>query len=337
MIPRPIATPARLPLFPGGLPPPPIPVPGPTGPTGPEGPAGPTGPAGSEGAAGATGPAGAPGSAGPTGATGPAGYSVVDTAPSSTSTNPIQNKALFPDAVIFDLSGVVISLDEYGYYEVTFPNLDPSLEEYIGTTLWDQGAGDMRMDLSFGAYVCRAGHPVVIVFPNGADVPPSDPGGGPLFLASIVADGLCLLPGVDSEYSYNSVLSGRSAALTVVRGGETDVSAASIDLSVMLDPQDGTIPPSNDHFASHEAHQTTMYGDYVVRESAVMFPALNLYSRNDGLTPAPAAAAYVRAADFWVPVMGRDALPPWTTHVVSYCPISNVDYEAGWTAELTSM
>lgn len=137
MIPRPIVTPARLPLFPGGLPPPPIPVPGPTGPTGPEGPIGPTGPAGSgesatgptgptgptggqgptgpagsEGVAGATGPAGSPGATGPTGATGPAGYSVVDAFPSSTSTNPVQNKALFPKAQVIDLSGMYVDPDD---------------------------------------------------------------------------------------------------------------------------------------------------------------------------------------------------------------------------------
>lgn len=86
MIPRPIATPARLPLFPGGLPPPPIPVPGPTGPTGPTG-------------AGEPGPTGPQGPAGPTGMTGPTGPGstvTVDASPSSSSANPIQNRALFP-------------------------------------------------------------------------------------------------------------------------------------------------------------------------------------------------------------------------------------------------
>lgn len=361
MIPRPIATPARLPLFPGGLPPPPIPVPGPTGPTGPEGPEGPigpTGPAGSgesatgptgptgpageqgptgatgpEGSAGATGPAGSPGTTGPTGATGPAGYSVVDSAPSSTSTNPIQNKVLFPGAVIFDLSGAAISLDEYGFYEVTFPNLDPSLEEYVAKTVSDQGAGDLRLDLSFGSYVCRVGRPVVIVFPHGANVPEDDS----LFLASIVADGLVLAPGTDSENFYDSVLSGRSAALAVARGGEQSVYAASIDLSVALDNSGSENPPSDVHIASHEAHQITAYGDNVTHESSITVPILNLYSMNDGLQPAPAAAAYVQAADFWLPVVGLSEQPPWVTHVVSHCPAPTSDYEAAWVAELMNM
>lgn len=301
------------------------------------GPTGPTGPAGSEGVAGATGPAGSPGATGPTGATGPAGYSVVDPAPSSTSTNPIQNKALFPGAVIFDLSGATISLDDGGYFEVTFPNLDPSLEEYVSKAVSDQGAGDLQMDLSFGAYVCRVGRPVVIIFPNGANVEQPDPEGSPLFLAKIVADGLYLSPGVNSEYNYDSALSGHNAALTVSRGGETGVSAASIELSVRLDYSDGTTPPSSDHFASHEAHQITMYGDSVANEAATAVPILKLRSTTDGLPPAPAAVAYVQAADFWVPVIGVGERPPWETHMVSYCPATNSDVESAWQAELMDM